>query len=129
VNFTAKKLRIRYCKNCKIGIGGQKGHKKHECKEVAAKRQIAFVEKLFVVTEYHDHSYACSVCQTTHTASAPKEKPERVIFRRVDSIGGVSERALSCVIQGVTGIFPGCSGDSDKRWISCKTDKERRRDA
>jgi transposase len=82
-------------------IGGQKGHKKHErvpfppdrvdqvievtldtcpecggplqeCEEVVTKQQIDMVEKPFIVTEYHYHTYTCPGCQTGHTASEPE---------------------------------------------------------
>jgi hypothetical protein len=45
----------------------------NECEEVVTKQQIAIVEKSFIVTEYHCHTYICPDCQTTHTASAPEE--------------------------------------------------------
>jgi transposase len=102
-------------------IGGQKGHKKyerkpyppeqvdqfvevtldvcpecggvlHECEEIVVKQQIDVVEKPFVVTEYHCHTYTCSECQGKHTAAAPK-KADSGLF----SIGLI---ALAAYLKG-----------------------------
>jgi transposase len=125
-------------------IGGQKGHKKHErkpfpadqvdrvidviletcpecggplheCEEVVTKQQIDIVEKPFIVTEYHCHTYTCPGCQTTHTAPEPEETGSGLfstgLIALVAYLKGrchVSYRVLKMFFRDVLGIVISC---------------------
>ncbi|MHB9294183.1 putative IS66 family transposase ISCku6 [Hollandina sp. SP2] len=121
-------------------IGGQKGHTKHErkpyppeqvdqfvevtldvcpecggvlheCEEIEVKQQIDVVEKPFIVTEYHGHTYTCSECQSRHTAAAPKKAVSGLFSTGLIALAAylkgschVSFRALKGFFQDVPGI-------------------------
>jgi transposase len=127
-------------KGSKRKIGGQPGHKKHErppfppeqvdkvidvilqacpaCggvlqenEEVMVKQQIEIIEKPFVVTEYHCHTYTCPCCQREYAAPAPKEAGSGLFSIRLIALAAylkgrchVSYRALKDFFQDVLGI-------------------------
>jgi transposase len=125
-------------------IGGQKGHPKHErkpfpvdqvdqfievtleacpecggplheCEEVVTKQQIDIIEKPFIVTEYHCHTYTCPDCHTAHTAPEPETLRSGLFSMGVIALVAYlkgrchqSYRTLRAFFRDVLGIVISC---------------------